>query len=100
MSTPSALRWRSVRPDAIAFREWDGEFVVRNEQSGSTHMLGALGGQVLQILLRADAALSSADIAIALDSEDRPGYAPDKRAAVDEILQEFQRLGLAQPESP
>src|SRR5208283_6243404 len=57
MSSLSAPRWRSVPPDAIVWREWDGEFVVRNERSGSSHLLGTLAGSVLQVLLRADGAL-------------------------------------------
>lgn len=32
-------------------REWDDEFVVYNDATGSTHHLTALGGDVLQTLL-------------------------------------------------
>ena len=97
MPSPSALRWRSVRPDAIALREWDGDFVVRNERSGSTHLLAPLAGSVLQVLLKANAALSVADIATRLDE---PAAEPgtDGYAAIDAVLSEFKRLGLAQPE--
>ena len=97
MSSPSALLWRSVPPDAIAWREWDGEFVVRNERSGSTHLLGPLAGTVLQALLQADAALSVADIAARL-SEPAAEAGTDGYAAIDAVLSEFKRLGLAQPE--
>ena len=95
MPSLSALRWRSLPSDAIASRELDGEFVVRNERSGSTHLLGPLGGRILQVLLEADTALSVADIAGALG--DRPA-ASDGYAAIDAVLAEFQRLGLAEPE--
>jgi PqqD family protein of HPr-rel-A system len=98
MSMPSALRWRSVPTDAIVWREWDGEFVVRNERSGSSHLLGPLGGRVLQILLRAEAALSNADIVAAL-ADDAAADAAEQCAAIDAILVEFQRLGLAEPQS-
>jgi PqqD family protein of HPr-rel-A system len=98
MSSLSALRWRSVPPHAIAWHEWDGEFVVRNERSGSTHLLGPLAGSVLQVLLKADAALSVADISAALGDHPAATVAPDRHAAVDAVLSEFKRLGLAQPE--
>ena len=98
MSSAPAPHWRSVPPDAIAWREWDGEYVVRNERSGSTHLLGPLGGRVLQILLQADTPLSVADIAAAVDNPSDAGAAPDRYAPFDAVLAEFQRLGLAEPE--
>ena len=98
MSSSSALRWRSVSPDAIAWHEWDGEFVVRNERSGSTHLLGPLAGRILQVLLEADAALSVADIAARLDDPPALAAAPDRCAAIDAVLSEFKRLGLAEPD--
>ena len=98
MSSALAPHWRSVSPDAIASREWDGEFVVRNERSGSTHLLGPLAGRVLQVLLEADAALSVADIAARLDDPPALAAAPDRCAAIDAVLSEFKRLGLAEPD--
>jgi PqqD family protein of HPr-rel-A system len=97
MSSPSALRWRSVPPDAVVWREWDGEFVVRNERSGSTHLLAPLAGSVLQVLLEADGALSVADMAARL-GDPAAAAGPEGYAAIDAVLSEFKRLGLAQPE--
>jgi PqqD family protein of HPr-rel-A system len=99
MSASSALRWRSVPPDAIAWREWEGEFVVRNERSGSSHLLGPLAGSVLQVLLEAHAALSVADISAALGDHPAATAAPDPKPAIDAVLSEFRRLGLAEPEA-
>ena len=97
MSSPSALRWRSVPPDAVVWHEWDSEFVVRNERSGSTHMLAPLAGCVLQVLLEADGALSVADIAARLgDQLSAATTAPDRYAAIDAVLSEFRRLGLSE----
>ena len=97
MSFPSALRWRSVAPDAIVWHKWDGEVVVRNERSGSTHLLAPLAGGILQVLLEADAALSVADIAARL-SDPSAAAKSDRYAEIDAALSEFKRLGLAQPE--
>jgi PqqD family protein of HPr-rel-A system len=97
MSSPSALRWRSVPADAIVWREWDGEFVVRNERSGSTHLLAPLAGNVLQVLLEADGALSVADIAARL-GDPAAAAGPEGYPAIDAVLSEFKRLSLAQPE--
>ena len=66
MSSLSAPRWRRVPRDAIVWREWDGELVVRNERSGSSHLLSPLAATVLQILLEADDALSVGAIAARL----------------------------------
>ena len=98
-----APHWRSVAPDAIVWREWDGEFVVRNERSGSSHLLGPLAGRVLQIFLDAKGGLRVADIAVKLAAEWPNEFGPtadasDVDAAIEAVLAEFHRLGLAEPE--
>lgn len=98
MSSVSAPLWRSVSRDAIVWREWDGEFVVRNERSGSSHLLDTLAGRVLQVLLRADRALGSADIASRLGEGEVVAIDADGCVAIDVVLSEFHRLGLAAPE--
>jgi PqqD family protein of HPr-rel-A system len=98
MSSASAPHWRSVPPDAIAWREWDGEFVVRNERTGSTHLLAPLAGIVLQILVEANGPRSVAELAAALGGHPAATNAPDRKAAIDAVLSEFKRLGLAEPE--
>ena len=95
MSSLSAPHWRCVSADAIVWREWDGEVVVRNERSGSSHLLGPLAGRVLQILLEADGALSVGAIAARLDDQQGIAVNSDWCAAIDEVLAEFHRLELA-----
>jgi PqqD family protein of HPr-rel-A system len=99
MSLSSAPHWRSVPVDAITWREWDGEFVVRNERSGSTHLLGPLAGAVLRVLLEAEAGLCVAEIASRLKDPPSAASGSSLNAAIDEILSEFRRLGLAEPEA-
>jgi PqqD family protein of HPr-rel-A system len=96
MLSASAPHWRCVPPGAIVWREWDGEFVVRNERSGSTHLLGPLAGKVLQVLLEADGALSVGEIAAQVDDPQAAAADSDWFAAIDEVLAEFHRLELAQ----
>lgn len=94
MNPSSAPRWRSIAADAIALREWDGEFVVRNERTGNSHMLGPLAGGVLGILLEADDGLEPREIAAQLRTA-----SPEIEAdAIEAVLAEFRRLGLAQLE--
>ena len=98
MSLLSAPSWRSVPRDAIVWREWDGELVVRNERSGSSHLLGPLAGMVLRVLLEAGGGLRVTDIAAHLSEEPVATVADDWCAAVEEVLAEFRRLGLAEQE--
>src|ERR1700674_1811461 len=100
MSSLFAPHWRCVPPDAIVWREWDGEFVVRNERSGSTHLLGPLAGRVLQVLLEADGALSVGAIAARGGDPQAAAAGSDWCAAIDEVLAEFHRLEIAQSGRP
>jgi len=98
MLSSSAPGWRCVPVDALAWREWDGETVVRNERTGSTHLLGPLAARVLQLLLEADGGLSVGDLLSRLDASLTSG-ALEPSAAVEEVLTEFRRLGLAAPDA-
>jgi hypothetical protein len=97
MSSVSAPRWRSVPLGAIVWREWDGEFVVRNERSGSSHLLGTVAGTVLQVLLEAENALSVGEIATRLGNQQAAPADSPLFAAINEVLVEFHRLELAEP---
>ena len=98
MSSSSAPHWRSVSVDAIVWREWDGELVVRNERSGSTHLLGPLAACVLRALLEAEAVLSVAEIKARLKDPPSTANDPALHVAIEEVLSEFRRLGLAEAE--
>ena len=97
MSSVSTLRWRSAPREAIVWREWSGEFVVRNERTGSTHLLGSLAGRVLRMLLDAQAALSVDEIAARLPEPDLAAGDLRSYDAINAVLSEFRRLGLAEP---
>jgi hypothetical protein len=80
------LRWRSVPPEALVWRELDGELAVRNAETGSTHLLGALAGKVLQALIEAHCALTVDELIARLRSD---------TSTIEDVLTEFERLGLA-----
>lgn len=97
MSVP-VLRWRSVPRQALAWRDWDGDVVVRNHHSGSTHLLAPLAGRVLAALAALDAAVTVDDLAVALETP-AGVCGPDWSSSIEGVLAEFERLGLAQPEA-
>jgi hypothetical protein len=86
------LRWHTVSPELISCRELDGELVVRNADTGNTHLLSPLAGEVLRILLEASESMSSAEIAARLRG-DEPGD-PRLPDAVAEALPKMERQGL------
>ena len=97
MSRFCAPLWRCARMDALAWREWDGELVVRNEHTGSTHLLGPLATEILKLLVATPIGLTSAALVSRL--EDARTSAAVDAAAVEEVLTEFRRIGLALPEA-
>ena len=95
----SAPRWRAVPIDALAWREWSGEVVVRNERTGSTHLLAPLAGSVLKLLCANGAGLSVDELETGL-RDSPPDDLPQAGASVEAVLEEFRRLGLAEPDTP
>ena len=81
------MRWRTIPREALIWRELEGELVLRNAQTGSTHLLQSPVSRVFLELLAAPEGVATSALA-ALVGED-PSLA----------LSEFQRLGLATPEA-
>ena len=83
----------------LAYREWDGEFVVYNEDDGNTHHLGGLGSALMSALLNQNAPQDVASlitsIMIAEDWATRPSL-----RQVEDALDELARLGLVVREPP
>ena len=92
--------WHAVPDFALTLREWDGEVVVFNQETGSTHLLSDLAAEVLRLLLAerrgATVEALAAGLTDAAGGADAEHWAP----AVAEVLSNFERLGLARPESP
>lgn len=73
--------WRLTPGLALAHRGWDEEFVVYDNLSGDTHLLGAAAVAALTVLQHGGADL--AKLAAALDLE--PDELPELRALLDEL---------------
>ena len=82
----------------MAWRQWQGELVVYNPLSGSTHVLDVASAEVLHALMARPAGRDAlagrvaALLEVELDGEVRSG--------TDKILENLDRLGLAEPEAP
>jgi PqqD family protein of HPr-rel-A system len=93
------LRWSTVSPDALARRDFDGDIVVRNARTGSTHLLENFPAEVLRTLMEADEPISVADLEARLRLRGACVESEEEwSTAIEEVLSEFHRLGLAEPE--
>ena len=87
--------WRVKPGQMLEYREWDDEFVLYNNLSGDTHLLGPAAIEIL-LLLREQSASATA-LAAALS-----GAEPDHDEAplaheVGTLLAELARLHLIEP---
>ena len=94
------MRWHTVPSEELAWRELDGQLVVLNVQSGSTHLLEPLAGEVLRALTEEKAGMTVPELVERLHSRVAAEDIAELSSAVDAALSEFQRLGLAEPEQP
>jgi len=90
----------AVPAEALGWRELDGDMVVHNARSGSTHLLEPLAGDVLRALIEEGSAMSVPDLVGRLRDGSAEDDFADWFAAVEQVLAEFERLGLAEPEEP
>jgi PqqD family protein of HPr-rel-A system len=74
--------------------------VVRNARSGSTHLLEALAGEVLMALIEAGAGLTVHDLVARFCAEPASDENAEWPDAIQSVLSEFRRLGLAEPQEP
>lgn len=91
------MRWRLVSPDGLAWRKFEDELVLRNARTGDTHLLEALAAEVFEILLKAGAAMEIDELVSRLSETGQPD--DEWYASVRAVLEEFQRLGLAEANS-
>jgi PqqD family protein of HPr-rel-A system len=74
--------------------------VVHNARSGNTHLLESLAGEVLMALVEARAGMNLNDLVARFCSGPASEESAEWSDAIQSVLSEFQRLGLAEPEEP
>lgn len=88
-------RWRvtGCRPELI--RLWDDQCVLFNTSSGQTHQLNALAEAALRVMMARPMTASEVAEALAgeLDAEGDPAWLQQ----FDQLIAEFDRLGLIEP---
>ena len=93
------VRWNTISPDALAWHDWDCEVVVFNQATGSTHLLGELGGEIFRRLVAAKEGATVEALAAGLTDDPTDANNADWSAAVAGVLSDFARLGLAEPDA-
>ena len=91
-------RWHALPRDALAWREWHDEVVVFNQRTGHTHLLGEIGGEIFRRLVASERGTTVKALATALTDDPSGIGVTDFTGAVTEVLSDFARLGLAQPD--
>jgi len=94
------VRWHTVPSEELAWRELDGQLVVLNTRSGSTHLLEHIAGEVLRALIEEKAGMTVPELVDRLHGHLAEEDVAEWSSAVEAALSEFQRLGLAEPEQP
>ena len=79
----------------MACREWNGEMVVFNQETGSTHLLDAFAAIVLRRLMACERSATVEELATALVDGHEAGEQQESEQAVTAVLAEFARLGVA-----
>jgi len=88
-------KWALRGDSAIHFKEWQDEFVVFDERSAATHLLGWAAGAVLQALIDTNAAMSVPELLVALDlREHDQEFDRQEVEALGAILDELERIEL------
>ena len=83
----------------MACREWNGEMVVFNQETGSTHLLDEFAGIVLRRLMASDRGATVEELATALADGQDAREQQESEQAVTAVLAEFARLGVAHAEA-
>jgi len=92
------MQWCSAPPQTLLWRVWEGQAVVRNARTGSIHLLSPCATKVFTALVTSTSAVLLSDLARQCIEE--VGEETSNIAALTEVLTEFERLGLAEPQQP
>lgn len=92
--TDCAPRWRSCKPETIAWVGWDDDFVAFHRPSGGTHFLNRASRTLLDDILAEpkDLAMIAAALA-AVEPDTETELDPD---VIRSMLDRFEELGLVE----
>ncbi len=95
MSIHDGVRWQVTEGSQLSWREWDGEYVVFDYASASTHLLDGVAVEILDALGAAPSDSSSLVqlIAAKLEIEADAGL----RRRIQETLHDVHEAGLVEP---
>ena len=79
----------------LAWREWDGEFLVYNAASGQTHHLNLLAGETLRSLEAEPGSVSEVVCRLANQFEIAEDSPPLQM--IDSLIRQLDELGLIAP---
>lgn len=86
--------WRLMAGQLLRNKTWDGvEYVLYNDLSGDTHLLGADGLELLRLLQGADSDEAGLATSMSAPSDGSDAIAPDEVAG---ILEELEKLSLVE----
>ena len=89
------MHWYSAPGAALTCREWSGELVVFNQETGSTHLLDEFAGIVLRRLMAHQCGATVEELATALAYGQDARELQESEQSVTAVLAEFARLGVA-----
>jgi PqqD family protein of HPr-rel-A system len=87
--------WRLMAGQRLQYRGWDEEFVLYNDLSGDTHLLGAVAIELLAALQRGPA--TEAALAAALDAAFEAGEPDALARQLPDLLAQLRALYLVEP---
>lgn len=88
------MRWTIVAGQALRLRRWDHEYVLYNDLSGDTHLLGADSGALLEALQAAPA--DTATLAVLLGAAAGLGVDDALLAEVETLLTQLEALSVVE----
>jgi PqqD family protein of HPr-rel-A system len=88
------VTWRLFNPGELAWRCWDGDYIVFDPFSGMTHYLDTTAGAVFELLLEGPATMQGLTAELAA-MDDAPAI-DILGSAVQYVLDRFDDIGLAE----
>jgi len=89
LNTP---KWRIVPGVRLHWRSWEDEFVVYDSDSGDTHLLNQVSGDILKVLESESPTIS--DLAVRLAESQKVQPDGELSAYLERLLAKLERLGL------